>query len=516
MAKKDERNLNITINNSEKEEAEVVVSISTILKKLKKYLAIWIVAAVVFVGAAFGYAAITTHTKKAELTALINFSYDGIEKGLDPNGRSFDVNTVKSPAVIETALTDLGFDLSELEQIRSGITFRSTIPKNAVDRFTVYNSILEQGGGNSLTAAERILETTYFPTQYTVYFDYNGTSFTDNEAVNIFNKILDCYKDYFYISYGYNESLGDAISAISYEDYDYAEAIDVFSNSLVTLRKYVKDLDDEDDSRFRSTITGYTFSDLYESIRTMETIDLDKLSSYVTVNNLTKDKESSLAYYEYRIKALTRQKSQLEEQLSAYEDSIKNYEKDQIIVFGSNDDANTQSSVASKQYDQMFSEKNSIASQLAETKQQINFYKERQQAIKGNNTGSKEMLERADADFAALNEKVNNFVELVSDTSEDYYKNITFANAYNVIVPASYTSSDRIGRIIDNAKMPAVALELVAFALYFAVAFIEALVYDSRKRKAAMESAKSGESGDGGDDDKDDKNNSEEKKDSGK
>ncbi|MDE5764757.1 MAG: lipopolysaccharide biosynthesis protein [Ruminococcus sp.] len=503
MAKNDERNLNITINNSEKEDSEVIISIGTILKKLKKYLVIWIVVAVVFVGAAFGYSTVTTHSNKAVLTSLIGFSYDGIEKGLDPNGRSFDINTVKSPAVIESALTELGFDVKDLENIRSGIYFRSSIPKNALDRFTVYNSILEQGSSGSITAAERVLETSYFPTQYTVCFDYNGTSLSDDDAVDVFNKILERYKEYFYISYGYNTSLGNAVSAISYNDYDYTEAIDVFSNSLSTLRKYIKDLSDEDDSRFRSTVTGYTFSDLYEAINTVETIDLDKLSSYITVNNLTKDKDASLAYYEYRIKALTRQKSQLEEQLAAYEDSIKKYEKDQIIVFGNNEDTNTQSSLASEQYDKMFGEKNEIANQLAETKQQINFYKERQQALKGNTAGSKDMQERADADFVALNEKVNRLVDLVCDTSEDYYKNVTFANAYNVIVPASNTSSDKMGRIINNAKMPAIVLEVLAFVAYFAVAFIEALVCDNRKRKAAANAEKSDD--DSTDEDKDNK-----------
>lgn len=516
MAKKDERNLNITINNSENEEAEVIVSISTILKKFKKYLVIWIVAAVVFVGAAFGYATITTHTKKAELESLINFSYDGIEKGLDPNGREFDINTVKSPAVIEAALTELDINMEELENIRYGISFKSSIPKDALDRFTVYGNILDQSSSGSITAAERILETSYFPTQYTVCFDYNKTNLTDDEAVDVFNKILECYKNYFYTSYGYNESLGNAVMTINYSDYDYTEAIDVFSNSLLTLRRYVKQLADEDDSRFRSTATGYTFDDLYEAIRTIETIDLDKLSSYITVNNLTKDKEASLAYYEYRIKALTRQKSKLEEQLAAYEESIDKYEKDQIIVFGNNEDTSTQSSLASKQYDKMFSDKSDIANQLAETKQQINFYKERQQALKGNAAGSKAMQERADTDFASLNEKVNNLVELVCDTSEDYYKNVTFGNAYNVLVPASNTSVDKIGRIVKNAKMPIVVLEFIAFVIYCAVAFIEALVCDTRKRKAAMEAAESGESGDGGNDDKDDKDDSEEKKDSKK
>ena len=79
MAKKDDRNLNITIKNQEDKDNEVVVSISTVLKKLRKYLLIWVVVAVLFVVFAFGYATVTTHVSKPSLEALISFSFDGIE-----------------------------------------------------------------------------------------------------------------------------------------------------------------------------------------------------------------------------------------------------------------------------------------------------------------------------------------------------------------------------------------------------------------------------------------------------
>lgn len=490
MVKKDERNVNIVIKNPE-EDKELIISFSTLLKKLRKYLLIWIVAAVVFVGAAFGYAGITTHSNKVSLHALVGFSYDGIEKGLDPSGKTFDPYSIKNPAVIEDALSSLGMNVEQLEEIRQGITIYSVRPKDAIDRLTVYQSVLDTNG--SVSAAEKLLETAYFPTQYHVYFDYSKTSLADDEAVEVFNTVLNQYNSYFYEVYGYNESLGNAVSVINYDDYDYSEAIDLFDNSLSILKKYVRQLANEDQTRFRSSDTGYTFSDLYQAIDTVETIDLDKISSYVAVNNLTKDKESALAYYEYRIKALTRLKSQYEEEIKSYESAIAGYEKDQIIIFGNGtDDTNTQSTLASKQYDKMIDEKNQIVVSLAETKQSINYFKERQEALKSKSVGSSAMFDTVEADLAKLNEKIGNLINLVADTSEDYYKNVTFKNAYNVLVPATNTSSDKVSRVIANAKMPIFVLEAFALVLYFAVALIEAFVADSKKRKAelAAESSK--------------------------
>jgi hypothetical protein len=485
MAKKDDRNLNITIKNQEDKADEVVVSISTVIKKLKKYLFVWIVAAVFFVVASFGYAAITTHVNKPELSALVSFSYSGIEKGLAPDGRKFDVNTLKDPSVIKDTLTELDIDQSELEAIRQGISFKGVIPKDAADRITLYDKILDDNTSGGLQAAEKILDTTYFPTQYFVYFNYNETDLSDKQAVDVLNGMLKQYETYFYKTYGYNEAIGSAVAAIDYQDYDYSEALDVFSDNISTLKRYVKQLSNDDKARFRSAETGYTFDDLYDALDTVQSVDIDRISSYVSIYNLTKDKDQALAYYEYRIKAMNREQAAYEEELASYEASIASYEKDQIIIFGNGtNDTNTTSSIASEQYDKMIQAKNNIAASLARTKQRVEYYKERQEALQNNPVGSNEYTETVEANLASVKEKVSKLVDLVKTTSDEYYKSVTFGNAYTILVPASSTVSSKLGLIIDNAKMPLVVLEALAFLVFFGVAFVEALVQDNKKRKA--------------------------------
>lgn len=487
MDEKNERNLNITISNPESESNEIIVSFSTIIRKMKKYLSVLIAAVVTAFICAFVYAAVTTHVKKTSLRALVSFNYDGIEKGIDPAGKDFDPNSIKNPAVIEEALTELNIDLDQLEYVRRGIRLKGIIPKDAYDRIAIYKSVLETGSGAN-AAAENILETSYFATQYSVYFDYNETSLTDSQAVELFNLILDKYNDYFYKTYGYNEAIGSAVAAISYEDYDYSEAIDVFSSSIKSLRSYVKTLANEDNTKFRSSVTGYTFNDLYEAINTINDIDLNKCSSYINVNNVTRDKETALAYCEDRIKALNRQKAQYEEELAAYNSAIDAYQKDQIIVFGGSagDNSTTQSTVTSQQYDKMYAERNNITNELAATRQSINFYKEREESLKSKSVGSTDKAKKVEEQLAALSDKIDNLVELVSLTSEDYYVNVTFKNAYTVLAPATNSTSDKISRIIENAVTPLLVLEVVVVFVFLAVSFVEALICDSRRRKAEI------------------------------
>ena len=133
----------------------------------------------------------------------------------------------------------------------------------------------------------------------------------------------------------------------------------------------------------------------------------------------------------------------------------------------------------------MIQAKNNIAASLAETKQRIEYYKERQEALQNNPVGSSSKTEKVEADLASLNEKVTNLVDIVKTkllmiTTEMLHSR----NAYTILVPASNTVSSKLGLIIDNAKMPLVVLEALAFLAFFGVAFVEALIQDNKKRKA--------------------------------
>ena len=442
-----------------------------IIPTLKKYLPRWIMSAVILGFLSLGYAEVFTHINKPELKSLVGFTYDGIDKGLDPSGRKFDINSLKSPEVIEMAMSETNTDLKKLESVRNGISFEKIIPASAYDKFTVYNSILEKGGSDSLDAGEKVLETSYYPTQFTVCFDYNNTGLSGKEAVALFNAILEKYDDYFYKKYGYNELMGNAVSAISYQDYDYPEAVDVFSNSLGILRNFVRQLSSEDNTLFRSTETGYTFNDLYSTINTISSVDLASVSSYIDKNNVTKNKEKAITYTEYRIESLRRYQTECEEKIKQYGDSIGKYSKDQVLVFGGTDNINTQANVASEQYDKMFSQENSVAGELAETKKDIAYYETRLERLKTGKMNSTVDIAQVETDLASLNEKLNNLIDVVSKTSEEYYRTVTFANAYNILVPASLSSIDVIGIVIETAMKPLIIMEALAFLIYLAVAF---------------------------------------------
>ena len=488
MSKSDERNLNVTIKNEGDSKDEVIISFSSIMKKLKKYFLPWVIIAALLAVSLFGVFAIKSFTSKPPLTALVSFTYSGVEKGLDPAGRSFDANTLRSPEVIEDALTSLNMNIEKVESIRQNITVSGIIPNDVIDRITKYQSVINQSTNGNLGAVQELLDTSYYPTQYKLNFNYGRTGLSKNDAVQVMNTMLEKYRDYFYETYGYNKSLGAAVSTVNYTDYDYIEAVDLFRSTLNTLSKYLRELSNSDKTHFRS-VTGYTFDDLYQSAQTISSIDLDKITSYVTSNNLTNDKAASIAYYNYRIENLNRRKDEITDSLNAVKAATSEYQKNVLLIMQNNEGNGSQVTQGSEKYDSLVQQNVNLSAQLAETKKDIGYYTSRKNALEKAPEGSQELAKKVEEQLAKLDTKVKELVKLTQDTSDEYFETVEFANAYNILVPAVNSGTDTIMTIVKSSLKLIIIAELLLFVIYVAISFINA-VREENSQKAKEERAK--------------------------
>lgn len=460
------------------DEDTIVIPVVEIFRQLKKYLLLWIIIAVVGAGLVFGGSMALVSSHAMPLTALVGFSFEGIEQGLDPNGNEFDANSIKSPTVIENTLTELGIDLSHLDTVRDGLTISGVVPDDAVDKLTAYQSVFENT--NSIDAANKVMEVSYYPTQFKVEFSYAATGMSRSEGAELLNTLLDNYKVYFMQTYGYNDAFGDALTAVDYSEYDYPQAIDVYTTTLNSLQNYINRLSTEDSTRFRSTQTGYTFSDLNEAVNTMKNVDLATVSSYVYGRNVTKDKAVLVTYYEYRIDALTRSMNSAKEQLASITESIENYQKDSIIVMAG-ENSNTPLTQSSEAYDDLITQKTEKQTSVSSYQQQIQDYTERLDKLKKNSVGSSKDAEKVEADMAALGEKINALVESAQITADEFFETASYENSYSVLAPASGSVSNVISIAISNMIRPALVVEALVFVIYLVFAVVRAFMVSYRR-----------------------------------
>ena len=513
MSKNEERNLNVTIKNDSDDKENVVLTLSSLGRGLKKYFLPWIIIAVIAFVSVAGINTIKVIRNKAPFRALISFNYDGIEKGLDPAGNTFDINSVKNVQVISDALIENDVDIEKADAVRNAITFEGVIPSDIIDRITTYQSVYEKAQSGNLSAAQAMLDVTYYPTQFKVKFDYGETEIPREKAVQVFNTILNNYRDYFFDQYGYNHSLGQALSAVSYMDYDYSEAVDLFRVNLNSLDDYVRTISRTDSSHFRSKetgvageegLTGYTFDDISQSIDALKKIDLARISSYVTVNNVTRDKVATIAYYQYNIDELTRQKNAYTERLANLKTAIDSYKKDTVLVMNSLDGTtNQQLTQSSEQYDRLVERYDDVATNLANVKQEINMYTQRRDGLAKGKEGTPEMAAYTEGELKKLNDKFTRLVEITRIASEQYYETEEFANAYKVLVPAVNSQSEIIKNILKSSVMPIIAVEALTVVFLIVAAFIYAIKEENGKN--AVKKKADGPDDDDDDDDSDEK-----------
>lgn len=479
---KNNGHLSITLKNEELDEKGIHIPLPEIIKSLRRFALIWLSFAVLAALLVSAGTAAFSHQLSSAPMALIGFNYSGAEKGLTPNGKKLDVNTIKNPAVIEAALTKLDYPLSNVDSIRNAISIDGIIPTDSADEISIYKYALEKNG--NLQAAQSMLNVDYFPVKYKVTFDFSKTTFGDTEAAQVINAILECYRDYFFQQYGYSEAIGNASLAVDYSNYDYLVAVGAYTDTLIDLQEKVDTLKN---NNFRSTQTGYSFDDLSNAINIAKSYDADALTAYILSNSVVSNKTGMISFYEYRINELERQKKSAQEHLKTIEESITNYKKDSIIVHGSsNDEPAAEYTTVSDKYDSLFRQKQSAQRDISYYSMKISENQARLDSVKklSEKNSDAKHVEYVKERVGILNETVKQLVNDVNTTIMEYHDSVTFANAYSVLVPANVLSTSYISMLLGNIAKPLLIFEVLVFMIYVGASIIYGFVIDNRKRKA--------------------------------
>ncbi len=472
----EEKNINLVLKDGNADE-QPLLTLGGLAKQTKRIFVLWLVCALVL-GLASGCISLLMNKKQERVQAAVEFTFSGVEDGKDPAGNEFDAaKQLTSPVVLKNALESLGYDADTLsvDDLRDNISVKGIVPEDAIDKLLAYKSVFDTGNSNALNAVQAMLNVSYHPTRYIIRFDPTNIGVSGDEGVQVLNAVLDAYKRYFYETYGYNKALGTAVLAVDYHDYDYERAIEVFDNSLESAQRYVNTLANEDSTGFRSVATGYSFTDLANALGTLRSEDLGWISSYVTVNNVTKDRDMLLTNYEYRIETLKRQKTAAETNLASIEASIAAYQKDTVLIVGSDKNSTDMTiSQASDQYDSMINRKLATQAEIAECTKDIAYYEERVNELQMTSaSATKAQMKHLDDQLDKLYGKITALLESVNTTAEEFYSNVAFANAYSVTVPASVSDSNSFSDAIVLVALLEVLLFLVFAVIVICRAFVQ-------------------------------------------
>lgn len=448
----------------EKKKIEIAINFKLIFKHIKKLFLLWLVLAILL-GIFTSIKIYVTSSSNGSVSALVNFSFDGIEEGLDPSGNKFDIYEMKDSESIKSALEKSGLDTSDenVLEVKNNISIDGTVPDNIIDEITSYSSIVGSNGINSYTT---IKDTSYNPTQFVVNFKYRNADLSKKEGANLVNNLVDEYKTYFYDTYGYNKSIESGLLSIDYDDYDYSEAVDIIDSSLNSMKVYVDSLAKKDNTRFVSTQTGYSFSDISDAIDTLRSENVGWITSYIVSNNITKNKNELINYYQFKIDDLTRAKQSYQEQLNNVNDAITKYKKTNTVVLGVGNDSQEYSySQPSDEYDDLVKKKVTYQTNISDSDEKVKLYKERMEKLKSSDN-SKVNEEQMNSYFDDLDNRINKIVDDLKTTATEYYEDVALYNAYQIVTYADSSALSFLKILLSSSK------EIIAYQLILLSIFV--------------------------------------------
>ena len=461
-------------------------------EQVKKLFWLWLVIAVVAGCAVLVYNHYTMPIRN-KMTATVNFSFDGIEQGMDPAGNRFNAEELKEPEVLRAAAEAIGLSVSEadIQNISDHITLLGIVPEDAISRITAHTSVYANDNISVLSAAK---SNAYYPSQFTVTFDYRAAGFSDAQGNQLFSAVLKAYETFLYTRYGYSTTMEQAVLSFDYSEYDFDKAIEVIDNELEMLNGYVGYLAGQDSTRFRSTATGYAFADLESAIQTLRTEDLNLISSYVSSNNITRSWQEQIDYYNYKIEQEEREKASLEERINTLTALIDSYAKTKAVVMGSSasDSMAEESSVyqitqQSDMYDSLIQQRISLQTESSETQEQINLYKQRMARIVGNS--SDEDIAYVEEQLEAILNKAKKLLTAVNETASEYFAAVKLQRAVQVIETTD-GSKFSIARLIRFSLGDGVCVVAIIFGLFLLIALLRAQKTAKRGKKFLQPAAK--------------------------
>lgn len=375
----------------------------------------------------------------ATCSALVRFNYPRVESGFDPNGHVFEPTEIKNAEVVRRAAGAMGLDTSDeaVERLQVALDVWGNISPKVFETLTENVSIFEE---ETISDVTTIRESSYFPTDYTLKLHYAKAGIPARDAPRFLSECLNAYRDFFYDKYGYQTAFELSLNANDYQTYDYIDAVDVLNNQLTTLRAYLTHAEAQDNFRFVSAETGYSFPDLIDTLDTIRAENVQWVTSYIVSNNMTKDRDYLIDYYQYKIEDAERAMAQEDSRLYILNQQIESYVKTNAVfpIMGDSGGENSNDvsgqfefTQPSQMYNSLINQKVSAQTAISETREQISMLTQRVERLQSEEPGGS--TEIVEAQLKTIDEKITQLLSDIQRTADDFYKSEQLARSFQIL-----------------------------------------------------------------------------------
>jgi len=234
---------------------------------------------------------VTEHTGTS--SSNINLTFEGIGRGMDSKGNSFNINEIKSKEVLTEALKDAKMsDELTIGQFRRLITIKPIVGREALNKLTYITAVTGK--------TEDVGEKVSYPSQFVIGVkDVGIPSYKSTQKLE--KSLTKAYFNYLESKYLVNETSEPAYSEKELMELDYPEMMVDLNQQADALVRYSEGFV-KSSPEFASEKTGITFADLNAKALVIRDTDVRNTTAVVNYYILTKDLKNRFIYEEVRLK----------------------------------------------------------------------------------------------------------------------------------------------------------------------------------------------------------------------
>ncbi len=353
--------------------------------------------------------------------------------------KNYNVDTLASAYVVKNALIQAGLsDKLSVDSVRNNIEVSRVLKEEYRQKLAMYSKLnLSADSIRELLGTEPEYEDIYIVTLRNG-FGEKQKMLKDNEMTALLNAIITRFNDSFYEEYSNITAPEYGIGGFSYESVEYSEAADVLRQAFIALSNYCNNISDAFPTFSRD---GLTYKDMAELITLSYEAQVNYFGAYIFYSNTVRDKESFSTLYTHYIRNYKTELLNAENKIKHYDELIKNYKNETILILSSGEDKKLQSITKNLDaYNELVLQQAANNKEKAYYEKLISDYEERLNNIQA--TGTVGVHDYAEITITGIIEAYNKLYQDVCDMTESFTASSGYQGSFTSFT-TSNTSSAR-------------------------------------------------------------------------
>lgn len=492
------RQINVVLNNPEPEEVEIDLFRMINTMKQSRRLYAWLILLCIVAGICAPLLLYQISKPNLTVSSVVTLDYlvdnNPVSGITAPDGTSLDLTQILSSYVLSNALK--GLKLSSpvsISALRSNLKIERVLTDSSRRVQEIAAQMKEEKNTEAFAQAQNVTLT--YQNKFIVTLSNGfenessgGKTLKTSELCLLLNRVVSAYNDFLVETYADRKLPVDKFSVIDPDRLDVLDCLDQLRAATDNLNTYCVAMPQSTLS-YRSWKTGHTLADLVESLQTCREVDINYLYSYIYLNGITKDKNTLLLTYQYRLRNAELRLETINKRIETISSILKNYKNDEIVIAKQDNDSSTVSSTSTKYFNELVLQQADLYQQAANIENTVDDLNGIISKLNESDDNPLYGLESQEEIQTELKRAISNCSHIYSQIKA-HMEELQESAQYNSYINSTNASGKTTSFIADNLKKMIIggaAGGAVSFGLWFLSALEKEFSYNSNKKKNKKE-----------------------------